>query len=114
MRSLVNRVVSVVHVDSQRVEGTHFVPSSAKLWSSVMVITANIRSTEGDSVNVLLHDLSDGVGHVLNGTVVLQPSASSVNVTVKVGLSDCSRSRHDKCSLVSSSVVIGDHVLISH
>ena len=101
-------------VEREWIESTDYMPSGAKLRSSVPVVSANVRSTESYSVDVLLHDLSNGVGHVLDGTEVLQPSASSVDVSIKVGLSDGSRSRHNKSSVVASSVVGRDHVLVGN
>jgi len=58
-------------VDCQGVESTNLVPSGAQLWSSVSMVSTNVSSTESVSIDVLLHDVSDRIGHVLDGTEVL-------------------------------------------
>ena len=78
------------------------------------MIAADVGTSESDSHDVLLHDLRDGVRHVLDGTVVLQPSACGVDLAVKLGLGDGCRSGDDESPMVSSLefVLVTGHVLV--
>lgn len=97
-------IPEVLMVSWPGVESSKTVPSGAKLRSSGVVESANVRSHEWDSHNIVLMSSSDGVSHVFGSRpVVSGPPLCILTLTCKHA------SWQSKCS----SIVLGKPVVSS-